>query len=89
MNLIDTGALTYDDLVRLTSYRPAELLGLNTKGAIEAGYDADLTIFDPNKEYIYTEDMVVSKSKNSPFIDEKMKGKVKYTIVGGKIVYGA
>ena len=87
MNLIDTGALTYDDLVRVTSYRPAELLGLNTKGVIEAGYDADLTIFDPNKEYIYTEDMVVSKSKNSPFIDEKMKGKVVYTIVGGRIVY--
>ena len=87
MNLIDTGALTYDDLVRVTSYRPAELLGLNTKGAIEAGYDADLTIFDPNKEYIYTKDMVVSKSKNSPFIDEKMKGKVVYTIVGGRIVY--
>ncbi len=87
MNLIDTGALTYDDLVRLTSYRPAELLGLKTKGTIEVGYDADLTIFDPNKEYIYTKDMVVSKSKNSPFIDEKMKGKVVYTIVGGRIVY--
>ena len=76
-----------DDLVRLTSYRPAELLGLKTKGTIEVGYDADLTIFDPNKEYIYTKDRVVSKSKNSPFIDEKMKGKVMYTIVGGRIVY--
>ena len=89
MNLIDTGALTYDDLVRVTSYNPAKLLGLNKKGAIEEGFDADLTIFDPNKEYIYTKDMVVSKSKNSPFIDEKLKGKVMYTIVGGRIVYQA
>ena len=87
MNLIDTGDLTYDDLVRVTSYNPAKLLGLKDKGAIEEGFDADLTIFDPNKEYIYTKDMVVSKSKNSPFIDEKMKGKVMYTIVGGRIVY--
>ena len=87
MNLIDTGALTYDDLVRVTSYNPAKLLGLNTKGAIEEGFDADLTIFDPDKEYIYTKDMIVSKAKNSPFIDEKMKGKVMYTIVGGKVVY--
>ena len=87
MNLIDTGALTYDDLVRVTSYNPAKLLGLNTKGAIEEGFDADLTIFDPEKEYIYTKDMIVSKAKNSPFIDEKMKGKVMYTIVGGKVVY--
>ena len=89
MNLIDTGALTYDDLVRVTSYNPANLLGLSTKGAIEEGYDADLTIFDPNKEYVYTKDMVVSKAKNSPFIDEKLKGKVMYTIVGGRIVYQA
>ena len=89
MNLIDTGALTYDDLVRVTSYNPAKLLKLENKGAIEEGYDADLTIFDPNKEYIYTKDMVVSKSKNSPFIDEKLKGKVMYTIVGGRVVYDA
>lgn len=87
MNLIDTGALTYDDLVRVTSFGPAKLLGLTTKGAIEAGFDADLTIFDPNMEYIYTDDMVVSKSHNSPFIDEKLKGKVVYTIVGGRMVY--
>lgn len=87
MNLIDTGALNYDDLVRVTSYNPAKLLGLNTKGAIEVGFDADLTIFDPNKEYVYTKDMIVSKAKNSPFIDEKMKGKVMYTIVGGRVVY--
>ena len=87
MNLIDTGDLTYDDLVRVTSYNPAKLLKLENKGAIEEGYDADLTIFDPNKEYIYTKDMVVSKSKNSPFIDEKLKGKVMYTIVGGRIVF--
>lgn len=87
MNLIDTGDLTYDDLVRVTSYNPAKLLGLESKGAIEEGFDADLTIFDPNKEYIYTKDMVVSKSKNSPFIDEKIKGKVMYTIVGGRTVY--
>ena len=89
MNLIDTGALTYDDLVRVTSYNPAKLLKLKKKGAIEEGYDADLTIFDSNKEYIYTKDMVVSKAKNSPFIDEKLKGKVMYTIVGGRVVYDA
>lgn len=88
MNLIEPGLLTYDDLVRVTSYNPAKILGLTTKGAIEVGYDADLTIFDPNREYIYSKDMVVSKAKNSPFIDEKLKGKVMYTIVGGRILYG-
>ena len=86
MNLIDTNELTYLDLVRLTSYNPAKLLKLD-KGIIEEGKVADLTIFDPNKKYVYTEDMIVSKAKNSPFIGKELKGKVKYTIVGGRIVY--
>ena len=86
MNLVDTGDLNYLDLVKLTSYRPAELLKID-RGTIEVGKIADITIFDPNEKYIYTEDMIVSKSKNSPFIGKELKGKVKYTIVSGKIVY--
>ena len=86
MNLVDTGDLTYLDLVRLTSYNPAKLLKID-RGTIEEGKVADITIFDPNQEYVYTKEMIVSKSKNSPFIDKKLKGKVKYTIVSGKVVY--
>ena len=52
--------------------------------AREIGKVVDMAIFDPNKKYAYTKDMIVSKSKNSLFIDKKLKGKVKYTIV---IVY--
>lgn len=87
MNLIDTKELTYLDMVRLTSFNPAKLLNLSDKGTIEEGKTADITIFDPNKEYIYTKEMIVSKSKNSPFIGKKLKGKNMYTIVSGKIVY--
>ena len=57
------------------------------KGIIEEGKVADLTIFNPDEKYIYTEDMIVSKAKNSPFIGKELKGKVKYTMVGGRIVY--
>lgn len=85
-NLIDKGHIGYLDLVRLTSYNPAKLLGID-RGVIEEGKVADITIFDPNKEYIYTKESIVSKSKNSPFIGKKLKGQVKYTIVNGKIVY--
>ena len=87
MNLIDTKELSYLDMVRLTSYNPAKLMGLDDKGCIEIGKKADITIFDPNKEYLYTKDMIVSKSKNSPFINKKLKGKNIYTIVGGEIKY--
>ena len=86
MNLIDKGYINYLELVKLTSYNPAKLLGID-KGILEVGKVADITIFDPNEKYIYTKDKIVSKSKNSPFIDKKLKGKVKYTIVNGKIVY--
>ena len=86
INLVDTGDLSYLDLVKVTSYNPAKLLNID-RGAIEEGKIADITIFDPNEKYVYTKDMIVSKSKNSPFIGKELKGKVKYTIVNGKIVY--
>ena len=86
MNLIDTGDLTYLELVKLTSYNPSQLLNLD-RGVIEVGKIADITIFDPNEKYTYTKEMIVSKSKNSPFIGKELKGKVKYTLVSGNVVY--
>ncbi len=86
MNLIEPGHINYLDLVKLTSYTPAQLLKID-KGTIQEGKIADITIFDPNQEYVYTKENIVSKSKNSPFIGKTLKGKVKYTIVGGRIVY--
>ncbi len=86
MNLVDTGDINYLDLVKLTSYNPAQLLKID-RGTIQVGKIADITIFDPNEEYVYTKEMIVSKSKNSPFIGKKLKGKVKYTIVSGNVVY--
>ena len=86
-NVVEPGYIDYLDMVRLMSYRPAELLGLKDKGQIKEGYTADITIFNPDKEYIYTEEMIVSKSKNTPWIGKKLKGQVEYTIVSGNIVY--
>ena len=87
-NLVDKGLISYIDMVKLMSYNPAKLLGID-KGVIADGETADLTIFDPNKEYIYEEESIVSKSKNTPWIGKKLKGQVVYTIVNGKIVYKA
>ena len=85
-NLVVPGYLTYLDLVRLLSFNPAQLLNLD-KGEISEGKVADITIFDPNKKYTYTKDMIVSKSKNTPWIGKELQGQVQYTIVGGRIVY--
>ena len=85
-NLVVPGYISYLDMVRVMSYNPAKLLGLD-KGVIAEGKIADLTIFDPNEKYIYTEDMIVSKSHNTPWIGKELRGKVAYTVVGGRIVY--
>ena len=86
-NVVEPGYINYMDMVRLMSTRPAEVLGLKNKGQIKVGYDADLTIFNPNTEYVYTREMIVSKSKNTPWIGKTLKGQVEYTIVSGNIVY--
>ncbi len=85
-NLVMPGHISYQDMVRVMSYNPAKLLGID-RGEIAEGKVADLTIFDPNKEYVYTKENIVSKSKNTPWINKKLKGQVKYTVVSGRIVY--
>lgn len=85
-NLVDKGYISYLDMVKLTSYNAAKILGID-RGVIEEGKIADITIFDPNKEYVYTKESIVSKSKNTPFIGKKLKGEVRYTIVNGNVVY--
>ena len=73
-------------MCKLMSYNPAKLLKID-RGDISEGKIADITIFDKDQEYIYTKEDIVSKSKNTPFIGEKIKGRVKYTIVSGNVVY--
>ena len=85
-NLVDKGHISYIDMVRLMSYNPAKIINIE-RGEIKPGAIADLTIFNPDIEYIYTEESIVSKSKNTPWIGKKLKGKVEYTIVNGKVVY--
>ena len=85
-NLVDKGHISYLDMVKLTSYNPAKILGID-RGVIKEGRIADITIFNPNEKYIYAKEDIVSKSKNTPFIGKELKGRVKYTIVNGYVVY--
>lgn len=85
-NLVDTGCLTMVQLMEKMSLNPAILYRLEEhKGWIGKGADADLVIFDPDASW--TVENFQSKSSNSPFVGETLKGVVKYTVCGGEIAW--
>ena len=84
-NLVHPGHLSLLQLIEKMSLNPARLYSLD-KGYLAPGADADIVIFDPNELWTVTD--FISKSSNSPFIGERLFGKVKYTICSGKMVYG-
>jgi dihydroorotase len=67
---------------------PAKILNLK-KGALAPGYDADLIVVDPEAKVVVRAEDFASSSKNSPFIGQKLQGKVLTTIVGGRVVFQA
>lgn len=87
--LVKTGVITLPEMVDRMSAAPAKIVGLEGKGVIKEGADADLTIIDENKKWTFEKNTIASKSKNSPFIDREMVGRVEATIYGGKVVYEA
>ena len=85
--LYHTGRMKLPDLIRRMTYNPASILRLPTKGRLSLGSDADITIFDPEEEWTIDPEQFASKARNTPFAGRKVKGRVKYTIVGGNIIY--
>ena len=83
--LVNKGVLTLSELLRKMCVNPANILGLN-KGSLAVNRPADIVIFDPNEMYTVDVKSFVSKGKNSPYNGFTLNGKVKYTIVNGKIV---
>ncbi len=84
--LVDKGWLTPIELIEKFTTNPAKILGID-KGDISVGKIADITIINPSIEYKIDVESFVSKSKNSPFHNKPVKGRVEYTIVNGEIVY--
>ena len=76
------------DILAMVTINPAHILGIDG-GRLEKGGRADITIVDPDAEWTLSEDMIVSKSRNSPFLGWQFKGRVMTTIASGRIVYSA
>jgi dihydroorotase len=74
-------------IVELLSSGPARVFSFEGRGTLAPGAQADVTIFDPNKRWIYDASQSRSKSRNTPYDGWSFSGKVIATVVGGKVVY--
>ncbi len=75
--------LSIFELVEKLTRNPAKVLGIKPP-EIKVGEEANLVIFDPKRDWVYTEDEILSKSKNTPFLGRRFKGKIEGAIVGNK-----
>jgi dihydroorotase len=80
LGLVDEGVLSLEQAVEKLTSAPAAAFGLK-KGTLAVGADADVVIVDPSK--------FRSKSRNTPFGGWKVKGRVKKTIMAGRVVFEA
>lgn len=86
LELVRQGVIDAAGLVRLLSVNPARILNV-PGGTLAAGSPADVTVIDPALGFIYSPDMVVSKSGNSPFLGWSLQGRAVLTVTGGRVMH--
>ena len=82
------GKLSLSEILEKMSVNPAQILGI-PGGTLREGANADVVLFDPEKEWVVDPEKLHGKSKNTPFKGRKLKGKVVLTIFRGRVVYDA
>lgn len=88
MGLVHTGKLVLPLLIAKLTSVPAKILGREL-GTLATGSPADVTMFDPEAEWVVDAEKFASKGRNTPLNGEKLKGKVLATVYGGRVVYRA
>ena len=86
LNFVNQGKISIHDLVRLLCFNPAKIYKILNKGEVKIGNDADFSVIDLNKEFLISNDWIVSKSRWTPYDNLKVKGFPVMTIVNGKVV---
>ncbi|NWF77335.1 MAG: dihydroorotase [Chloroflexi bacterium] len=88
MSLVHRGEISLAQLISKLTYEPAKVIGRNGElGTLKAGAPANITIFDPDREWVVDSHNFASKGKNTPYDGYRFKGKVMATIANGRIVY--
>jgi dihydroorotase len=83
-SLVREGLISPLKLLELLITNPAKVIGIEPP-RLRKGEKAEIVLFDPEEEYLVTEDFIQSKSKNTPFLGKTIKGRVKKVILEDKI----
>lgn len=86
LRLVDENLLSLPEAIALITCGPAQILRIEA-GTLATGQAADICIFDPEHYWTITEDTLVSRGHNTPFLNWEFKGRVTHTLLGGKLVY--
>jgi dihydroorotase len=86
-DLVHNGLIDLERVVQMCSTNPARIFGLTDRGSLKANAHADVTILDPQLEWVFDVNRSKSKSRNTPFHGRSMHGAAVATIVGGRLVY--
>ena len=84
--LIHKGTLSIEQAIERLSTTPARVLGIDA-GTLRIGSRADVTVIDPDAEWVVNPEEFRSKARNTPFANWKLRGRVTMTIVNGSIAY--
>jgi len=87
LSLVNERKLTLKRMIEALTASPAKIVGLAGKGTLAEGAPADITIFDPKASWTIQSDRFASKGRNTPFDGLRVLGRVKHTMLGGRIVY--
>lgn len=85
-NLVREGVLSELKLLQYLITNPAKVLKIEPP-SFKKGAPAEVVIFDPEERYFVTEDLIQSKSKNTPLLGRELQGKVKTVILEGRVIH--
>lgn len=84
--LVSEGVLDLPTLIRRLTEGPAGILGLQV-GSLEPGRVADVCVFDPALRWTPSDETLLTRGRNSPFLGVGMRGRVTWTLLGGRVTH--
>jgi dihydroorotase len=86
-DLVHRGLIDLERVVEMCATNPARIFGLADRGSLKQGAHADITLLDPQYNWVFDVNRSKSKSRNTPFHGREMQGAAVATVVGGRLVY--